>query len=134
MSAESFPERPGTVATSASGSKPSPGHVPTRTCVGCRQAVASTLLVRLLLREGTVVVAGSPGAQPGGPRPGTSAYSGRGAWVHPSLACLTRAVKTRAFDRAFRVAVRSVDTETLGKTLGLIPSRDGAAGGPGTAP
>jgi predicted RNA-binding protein YlxR (DUF448 family) len=46
-------------------------------------------------------------------------HAGRGAWLHPSFACLTRAVKAKAFDRAFRVALPSVNAEALGKTLGL---------------
>lgn len=30
---------------------------------------------------------------------------GRGAWLHPDRACLTQAVKRRAFSRAFKGAV-----------------------------
>lgn len=64
-------------------------------------------MVCLVLREGALAPAPARGR------------SGRGAWVHPSPVCLTRAVKARAFDRAFRVTVRSVDAESLAKTLGL---------------
>lgn len=42
-----------------------------------------------------------------GPRPEavpdpTRSRPGRGAWIHPRTACLQRALKTKAFARAFR--------------------------------
>ena len=37
---------------------------------------------------------------------------GRGAWLHPAAACLARAVKRRAFAKAFRAAVE-VDEAAL---------------------
>src|SRR5215467_14385457 len=53
----------------------------TRTCVGCRTAAEASELVRLVLGPDRTVVAD--------PRGGSV---GRGAWVHPTADCLTRAV------------------------------------------
>nr|PZM95339.1 MAG: DUF448 domain-containing protein [Actinomycetota bacterium] len=65
-------------------------RVPMRTCVGCREREPRSLLVRVVLRDGRVVV---------DPR---AAEPGRGAWLHPDGACLGLAVKRRAFARALR--------------------------------
>jgi predicted RNA-binding protein YlxR (DUF448 family) len=60
--------------------------------VGCRQRGLATELVCLVLREGAIAAA---------PRRGRS---GRGAWLHANQDCVTAAIKTRAFGRAFRAA------------------------------
>jgi hypothetical protein len=38
---------------------------------------------------------------------------GRGAWLHPSGACLDRAARRRAFGRAFRGAEAAIDLAEL---------------------
>jgi predicted RNA-binding protein YlxR (DUF448 family) len=38
---------------------------------------------------------------------------GRGAWLHPSAACLERAIRRRAFARAFRGREASLDVPAL---------------------
>lgn len=64
-----------------------------RTCIGCRNVVGATELVRLVLdQEGEPVVVLAGGAV------------GRGAWVHPHPACLAAAPSALA--RAFRASVR----------------------------
>jgi uncharacterized protein len=77
--------------------------VQTRTCVGCRQAVPAQTLVRLALCAGEVVLVAPRGARP----------SGRGAWLHAREACVRAALKTRAFDRAFRARVAAPDADRL---------------------
>lgn len=63
---------------------------PVRTCLGCRSRDARSALLRVVAREGRVV-------------PDQSAnLPGRGAWVHPTPACVEAAVKRRAFGRALR--------------------------------
>ena len=70
---------------------PSPRHVPTRTCLGCRATGPASELVRLVLSgQGLVVSARS---------------AGRGAWLHPRAECVRAAIKARAFSRAFRQSV-----------------------------
>ncbi|MFE5742398.1 YlxR family protein [Streptomyces celluloflavus] len=63
---------------------------PERTCVGCRERAAKSDLLRIVMIEGECA------PDPRGTLPG------RGAHVHPTLACLDLAVRRRAFPRAFR--------------------------------
>jgi uncharacterized protein len=70
-------------------------HVPTRTCLGCRQRRPKRDLVRLL-RGGDGVVAADVG--------GTGA--GRGAYVCAEPGCAERALKAGRLAHAFRAACR----------------------------
>jgi predicted RNA-binding protein YlxR (DUF448 family) len=68
-----------------------------RTCIGCRQRSVAADLLRVV-----VVV-----AEPGQPQliavdPHRRA-SGRGAWLHPTPACVALAERRRAFGRALRL-------------------------------
>ena len=70
---------------------------PVRTCVGCRQRAAKQDLVRVVVQDrghGPQVV----------PDPAGRA-AGRGAYLHPDVACLDLAVRRRAFARALRAPV-----------------------------
>jgi len=60
--------------------------------VGCRVPAAKSDLLRLVVVEGAIV------PDPRGRLPG------RGASLHPDLACLELAERRRAFSRAFRLA------------------------------
>ena len=62
---------------------------PMRTCVGCRSVKDQASLVRYV-RGGD----GEPFA--------SRTATGRGAWVCEARACFDKAVKTRAFDRAWK--------------------------------
>ncbi|MFF6998071.1 YlxR family protein [Streptomyces sp. NPDC008313] len=64
---------------------------PERTCVGCRERAAKPDLLRI------VAVGGECAPDPRGTLPG------RGAYLHPALACLDLAVRRRALPRALRV-------------------------------
>ena len=66
-----------------------------RTCIGCRERVDKTVLVRLVaVRESTtsVVTPDLHGSLPG-----------RGAHLHPTVRCLDLATRRKAFGRALRV-------------------------------
>ncbi|WP_074467893.1 MULTISPECIES: YlxR family protein [Streptomyces] len=63
---------------------------PQRTCVGCRKRSDKPDLLRVVLTAGRCV----PDLR------GT--LPGRGAYLHPTSACLEQAVRRRAFNRAFR--------------------------------
>ena len=65
-----------------------------RTCVGCRQRAAATDLLRVVVVEGLPLTKVVPDVR--------GRMSGRGAWVHPDLACLDLAERRRAFPRALR--------------------------------
>ncbi|WP_335981467.1 MULTISPECIES: YlxR family protein [Streptomycetaceae] len=73
---------------------------PERTCIGCRQRAAKSDLLRVAASGGACV----PDLR------GT--LPGRGAYLHPALACLDLAVRRRAFARAFRGPV-APDTAEL---------------------
>ncbi|MET8948517.1 YlxR family protein [Streptomyces sp. NPDC004542] len=73
---------------------------PERTCVGCRERMAKTALLRIVAVEDACV------PDPRGTLPG------RGAYVHPALVCLDQAVRRRAFTRALR-APGALDTKAL---------------------
>ena len=60
-----------------------------RTCVGCGRTADPRTLVRLRI-EGTNVIVDAKWT------------GGRGAWLHPAPECLEKALRRRAFARAFR--------------------------------
>jgi uncharacterized protein len=64
---------------------------PIRTCIGCGERAAKTDLIRVVA-AGTEIV---PDV--------TMRLPGRGAYLHPSLACLERAQRRKAFARALRL-------------------------------
>ena len=64
---------------------------PVRTCVGCRARAPVTELLRVVVRDGTLV-----------PDP-RRVLPGRGASVHPTRECLHAAERRRAFVRALRL-------------------------------
>ncbi|PFG42777.1 hypothetical protein ATJ88_1448 [Isoptericola jiangsuensis] len=67
---------------------------PVRTCVGCRARDLRSELLRLVLPTSgdlSVVAVDVRGILPG-----------RGAWIHPDLACLDLAERRRAVPRALR--------------------------------
>ena len=66
-----------------------PGSV--RTCVGCRDRVAKSTLLRVVVVDGQLT-----------PDP-AQRLPGRGASVHPDLRCVGLAEKRRAFPRALRL-------------------------------
>jgi predicted RNA-binding protein YlxR (DUF448 family) len=74
--------------------------VPVRTCIGCGAATARDGLVRLRIEGERVVI-------------DRSGQGGRGAWLHPTEACLDKAARRRAFARAFRTAVAAIDLTEL---------------------
>ncbi|WP_344757185.1 YlxR family protein [Leifsonella bigeumensis] len=64
---------------------------PVRTCLGCRKRVDRSAVMRVVAREGEVVV------------DHTATLPGRGAWVHPTRECIDSALRRKAFGRALRV-------------------------------
>jgi predicted RNA-binding protein YlxR (DUF448 family) len=83
---------------------------PERTCIGCGARAPSAELARLRRVDGGIAV-----------DPGRS--GGRGAWLHRDAACLVRALRRKAFARAFRGAV-AVDEERIRRQLTADGGRD----------
>src|SRR5580700_7077312 len=71
---------------------PETGKKPVRTCVGCKARAAKSSLLRLVV-AGDGIVPDPQARQPG-----------RGAYLHPSLACFELARRRRVFSRALRAA------------------------------
>jgi uncharacterized protein len=72
-----------------------------RTCIGCRQRVAQSDLLRIVARGSDLVPDGSV------------RQSGRGAYVHRTPECLKLAQRRRAFTRALRVQGPMSDTAVV---------------------
>ncbi|MGZ8578286.1 MAG: YlxR family protein [Actinomycetota bacterium] len=88
-------------------------HLPERTCVGCRTKTAKHELVR---------IARPPGGAPVIDRSAT--MPGRGTYVHPRRACVDRALKTGAVDRALR---STVGHDEARKLRGIVDGKQGNA-------
>lgn len=79
-----------------------PRKVPMRMCVGCRDMKPKKELIRVVRSpEGAVHI------------DLTSKASGRGAYVCADFACLERAVKTKALERALQQKIDDSVFETL---------------------
>jgi uncharacterized protein len=77
------------------------GHVPFRTCGGCRATAPRSSLVRVVRLPD-----GSADVDRAGTRPG------RGAYVHPSRACIEAAVP-RGLARALRTGISAEQASRL---------------------
>ncbi len=67
---------------------------PVRTCIGCGAREPWRALVRLRSDGGRVVI-------------DRERKGGRGAWLHPSAACLEAALRRRSIGRALRTDARA---------------------------
>ncbi len=67
-----------------------PKKIPMRQCLGCREMKPKMELIRVVRSPEGVVSLDFKGKQPG-----------RGAYVCPDAACLAKARKSRALERAF---------------------------------
>ncbi|GAB2973213.1 YlxR family protein [Frigoribacterium salinisoli] len=90
---------------------------PVRTCIGTRTRAPRSALVRVVARDGRLVV------------DETRSLPGRGAWLTPTMEAFESAVKRRAFRRALRLdsepdvsAVREHFTHLVATDSGARPS------------
>ena len=82
------------------------GIAPTRTCVGCRNALPADQLIRIVRLPGGALSVDRHGA-------------GRGAWLcRASAGCLDEAVRRHGFERALRASVGAEDLQQLRVQLG----------------
>jgi len=86
---------------------------PVRTCLGCGATGPRRELVRFIVGDGGRVVVDE---KHGG--------HGRGGWLHPAEACLERALRRRAFARAFRRGDLACDDVALRRGLTAVGGRD----------
>jgi len=85
---------------------------PVRTCLGCGATAPQRALVRLRVGEGAHVMVDAKKS------------GGRGAWLHPAQACLVRALKRRAFARAFKRGDLACDGDALRRGLTAAGGKD----------
>ncbi|WP_166987173.1 YlxR family protein [Canibacter zhoujuaniae] len=78
-----------------------------RTCVGCRKRDDRSRLLRVVARNGALVIDERGDA------------AGRGCWLHRSAQCVNRALSRQVFQRALRVP-QIDDTTQLENRLKLI--------------
>ncbi|WGD37992.1 YlxR family protein [Lysinibacter sp. HNR] len=78
--------------------------VPVRTCIGCRARSETNVLLRIVSVDNTLVVDED------------AVLQGRGAWIHPTNACFSMAVRRKAFGRALRQS-GTLDTQPLENRL-----------------
>lgn len=71
-----------------------PKKIPQRQCVGCRTMKNKRDLIRVVKSSAGEISLDFVGKKPG-----------RGAYLCPDSACLTRARKTKALERAFETAI-----------------------------
>ncbi len=70
------------------------GHLPLRTCAGCRQVHEKHTLLRVVRGIDDVVTVDGSGSAPG-----------RGAYICPDLGCIALAKKRRTLERSLRCRV-----------------------------
>lgn len=93
-----------------------PRRVPIRTCVACRTSGGKRTLVRVVrLPENEGV-----GLDPTGKR------SGRGAYLCPTEACVTQALKQKKLERALKTPL----PETVADALRALAAQETSAAGP----
>ena len=68
--------------------------IPQRQCVGCREMKEKKALLRIVRTQEGEILLDSTGKK-----------SGRGAYVCPDPACLKKARKSRALERAFETSI-----------------------------
>jgi uncharacterized protein len=82
------------------------GHVPLRTCIGCRKKRPAGELLRLTAQDDTVVLS-----------TGKDKRTGRGCYVCPTEKCIEIAFRTKVLSRALRSHVTTLPSkeELLGE-------------------
>ncbi len=83
-----------------------PKKIPLRQCVGCREHKEKTQLIRVVRSPEGEISLDLRGKKPG-----------RGAYLCPDPACLKKAAKSRALERALSVPIPPEVLETLTQEL-----------------
>jgi hypothetical protein len=80
--------------------------IPLRQCIGCSEMKGKNEMLRVLRTEGGEIILDSTGRK-----------NGRGAYICPNPDCMRKARKSRALDRAFKMAVSDNVYESLTKEI-----------------
>lgn len=84
-----------------------PKKIPMRTCIGCGTSKPKKELIRIVLTDDGEILADRTGRA-----------NGRGAYLCDDPACLQKAIKRRAFSRAFRQQVPAEAVQQLEAQMG----------------
>ena len=84
-----------------------PKKIPMRQCVGCREMKEKRALIRVVKSPEGEISLDFRGKKPG-----------RGAYVCPDSACLAKARKSRALERAFETAIPPEVYDQLEQQMG----------------
>jgi len=90
-----------------------PKKIPMRQCLGCREHKPKKELIRVVRSPEGEVALDFKGKLPG-----------RGAYVCPQAACLAKARKSRALERAFDTALPPEVYEALEQQMEEVPTDD----------
>ncbi|MEA4933886.1 MAG: YlxR family protein [Lawsonibacter sp.] len=90
-----------------------PKKIPMRQCVGCREMKPKKELIRVVRSPESTVNLDFKGKLPG-----------RGAYVCPNPACLAKARKSKALERAFATALPPEVYEALAQQMKEVPADD----------
>ena len=88
-----------------------PKKIPMRQCLGCREHKPKKELIRVVRSPQGEVALDFKGKLPG-----------RGAYVCPQAACLAKARKSRALERAFETALPAEVYEALEQQMEEVPT------------
>ena len=88
-----------------------PKKIPMRQCLGCREHKPKKELIRVVRSPEGEVALDFKGKLPG-----------RGAYVCPQAACLAKARKSRALERAFETALPAEVYEALEQQMEEVPA------------
>ena len=80
---------------------------PIRTCVACKTRAVRAELLRVVVRDGHLII------------DDRAVLPGRGAWVHETAECMNLAVQRGTFARALR-ASRQLDVQPLENRLKML--------------
>ena len=84
-----------------------PKKIPQRQCLGCREMKNKKDLIRVVRSPESEISLDFKGKKPG-----------RGAYVCPEAACLARARKSKALERAFETAIPAEVYDLLEQQMG----------------
>ena len=80
--------------------------VPMRKCIGCNEMKSKKELIRVIRTPEGEILLDAPGKK-----------NGRGAYVCPDRACLTKAIKSKGLERSFQTAIPKEIYDNLEKEM-----------------
>ena len=83
--------------------------IPLRQCIGCGEMKSKKEMLRVLRTEDQGIILDTTGRK-----------TGRGAYICPNPECMTRAIKSKGLDRAFKMPIPDEIYDRLTKEIELF--------------